>query len=182
MTTVPTHALVGAALRPVFPARTLPHRAWLAGALCAMAPDLDGIGLRLGIPYGHFLGHRGLSHSLLCAGVFGVTVALVYRRRSAEVFSTVALAIYLTLCTATHGLLDGITNGGLGIAFLSPFDTTRYFLPWRPLEVSPLGLDGFLSARGLEVLASEARWVWLPCAVLLAVGFVRRRGRRSAEG
>jgi hypothetical protein len=35
----------------------------------------------------------------------------------------------LFLATAGHGLLDAMTNGGLGLAFFSPFDNHRYFLP-----------------------------------------------------
>jgi hypothetical protein len=34
-----------------------------------------------------------------------------------------------------------MTDGGLGCALFWPFDTTRYFAPWRPIPVSPIGLD-----------------------------------------
>jgi inner membrane protein len=33
-----------------------------------------------------------------------------------------------------------MTNGGLGVSLRSPLDTTRYFLPWRPIQVSPISL------------------------------------------
>ncbi len=56
-------------------------------------------------------------------------------------------------------MLDATTNGGLGIAFFSPFDLDRYFLPWRPLQVSPIGLGAFFSDWGWEVIKSEAMWV-----------------------
>jgi hypothetical protein len=39
-------------------------------------------------------------------------------------------------------------------------------LPFRPIEVSPIGVRQFFSERGLTVLASEMLWVWLPSAVL----------------
>ena len=68
---------------------------------------------------------------------------------------------YFAAVTASHGILDALTDGGLGIAFFSPFDTHRYFFPWRPIQVSPIG-PGFFSARGVRVLASELRWIWIP--------------------
>lgn len=33
-----------------------------------------------------------------------------------------------------------LTDGGLGVAFFSPFDNKRYFLPWRPIRVSPISV------------------------------------------
>ncbi len=149
------------------------HLAWLAAFLSA-APDLDVITFAFGIPYEHPLGHRGLSHSLLVAVVAGVAGALATRAR--PLWPTAAL---LAAVTASHGLFDALTNGGLGVAFFAPFDYTRHFLPWQPLEVSPIGARAFVSSRGLAVLASEALWVWLPMgAVVLLVGALRRARAR----
>ena len=39
--------------------------------------------------------------------------------------------------SGVHGLLDAMTDGGLGVAFFSPFDNRRYFLPWTPIRVIP---------------------------------------------
>ena len=75
---------------------------------------------------------------------------------------------------ASHGLLDSLTDGGPGIALLWPFAHDRLFAPVTPIRVSPIG-GGFFSARGLETLWSEARWVWLPCAVLAMAGLGLRR-------
>jgi hypothetical protein len=55
---------------------------------------------------------------------------------------------------ASHGLLDTLTDGGLGCALFWPFDTSRYFAPWRPIPVSPLGL-GYLSPYGAFVATVE---------------------------
>jgi inner membrane protein len=74
-----------------------------------------------------------------------------------------------------------MTDGGLGIAFFSPFDRTRYFLPWRPIRVSPIGVASFFSRWGLEVLASELVYVWLPVAATVA-GCRLWRSRRKATG
>ena len=86
---------------------------------------------------------------------------------------------------ATHGLLDAMTTGGLGVALLAPFNDTRYFFPWRPIAVSPIGVRPFFSARGVLVLANEAKWVGLPALGIALLGTLRRRARdgriRTAE-
>ena len=71
-----------------------------------------------------------------------------------------------------------MTNGGLGVAFFSPFDRTRYFFSWRPLEVSPISLTRFFSEWGGAVLRSEWRYVWLP---LGSLWFCVWTGRRFLE-
>jgi inner membrane protein len=164
------HAAAALALGVACESERWPRRAYLAGAVCSILPDLDVIGLRLGIPYGSLLGHRGLSHSLLAAGILGLlALSLAFRRKD----WTVALGAYLILATASHGLLDGLTSGGRGVAFFAPFDGARHFLPWRPIRVSPLTLH---SARLWAVLASEMRWILAPAVVfsLLALGAKRR--------
>ncbi|NIM77978.1 MAG: hypothetical protein GTO20_04240 [Candidatus Aminicenantes bacterium] len=60
--------------------------------------------------------------------------------------------LYFFLLTASHGVLDAFTNGGLGIALLSPFDTTRHFSPWQPIEVAPIGIWAFFSDWGVKVM------------------------------
>lgn len=91
------------------------------------------------------------------------------------------MSFYLFLATASHGLLDTLTDGGRGIALLAPWSGERFFAPWQPVAVSPIGLRRFLSARGVEVLASEATWIWLPASVLGAtIWWLRRRRMRSA--
>jgi inner membrane protein len=65
--------------------------------------------------------------------------------------------------------LDAMTDGGLGIALLSPFDNHRYFFPWTPIVVSPIGLRGFFSHWGLMVMISEITYVWAPLLICLFV-------------
>lgn len=52
-----------------------------------------------------------------------------------------------------------MTNGGLGVAFFAPFSSARYFLPFRPIEASPISITAFFTYRGLEVLESEMLWI-----------------------
>jgi inner membrane protein len=67
------------------------------------------------------------------------------------------------------------------VAFLAPFDDARYFFPWRPVEVSPIGLR-FFSRWGFEVLESELLWIWLPAGVAAAVAVVWRRAAHRSRG
>ena len=68
-----------------------------------------------------------------------------------------------------------------GVAGFWPGGDARYVMPFHPIAVSPIGLSRFLSERGLLVLQSEARWVWLPCLLLalagMALRFLLRRSR-----
>ncbi len=52
----------------------------------------------------------------------------------------------------------------------------RYFLPGRPIHVSPIRVGRFFSERGFAVLQSELVWIWLPAALLaLSVWLMRPR-------
>jgi len=119
-----------------------------------MLPDADVIGFAFGIRYGDLLGHRGFSHSLIFACIVGIAVAGLLFRDVPLRLRKSALALYFSIVTASHALLDALTDGGLGVALLAPFSGKRYFFWWRPVEVSPIGVD-FFSSRGLTVLASE---------------------------
>ena len=183
MATVFTHSLVAVSLGKAYSGRSVSARFLALSVACSVLPDLDVIGLVLGVPYGSFWGHRGFSHSLLFACVVGIIVGCTglsgVRNGSTARWPR---CIYFAIVTASHGVLDAFTDGGLGIAFFSPFDTNRYFFGWRPLVVSPIGAD-FFSRRGLEVLESEAIWIWVPCLLLLiATRLCLRKPRAPARG
>ncbi len=180
MPTPLTHALSAVALGTAWTRERMPPRFWWLAALCSIVPDFDVVGFWFGVRYGDLWGHRGMTHSLAFALILGlVVVSLGFRQVPPLSRAWWRLALFFALATASHGVLDALTDGGLGIAFFSPFDPSRYFLPWRPVAVSPIGL-GALSPRGLEVLASEVVWLWLPClAVIAAVRAGRGRRRES---
>ena len=176
MASVFTHAFFALALGKVCAASAeMPARFWVLSALCAVVPDADVVAFLFGVAYGDVLGHRGLSHSLLFALLLACAVVAAFFRGKG--FRKGALVVYFFLVTASHGALDALTDGGLGVAFFAPFDATRYFFPWRPLVVSPIGVGSFFSEWGLAVILCEFVWVWLPS--LLVVGVVRalRRAR-----
>jgi len=151
----------------------MPVGFWWWTIACAMLPDIDVISFTFGIRYDDLFGHRGFTHSLLFAALLGVAAARA--NASAAGGWSFSLWIWFTAVTASHGLLDALTDGGRGIAFLAPFTNHRYFFPWRPIEVSPIGV-GFFSMRGLHVLASESVWIWVPSAIIaVSARVVRRR-------
>lgn len=91
----------------------------------------------------------------------------------------VAAFWFVALCTASHGVLDMFTNGGMGAALWWPWSDARVFAPWQVIEVSPLSLRRVFSARGWAVLQSELLWVWLPAALVCTLLVAGRRYARS---
>jgi inner membrane protein len=169
-----SHAVAALSIGTCFYRPQIPKREWVAGAVCSVLPDIDVIGFRFGIHYGDFWGHRGFTHSLVFAALLSGAVALTLFRRGLAGIGRFALFAYLFLATASHGLLDAMTNGGLGVVPFSPFNNNRYFLPWRPIRVSPIFVHRFFSGRGYAVLQSELLWIWVP-AFLLGAGILMMR-------
>jgi len=177
--TIITHAVVGVALAQVGPRSVARGRLTFALAVLSVLPDLDVIAFHFGIPYSHWLGHRGFSHSPF----FAVLLAAVVVRadfRQVPLHSRDGWHLFglCTLAIASHGVLDAFTNGGLGVALLLPFSANRYFFPFQPLVVSPIGVENFLHGRPLTVLASEILYVWVPILAMLAA--LRLSLRRAA--
>ena len=172
-----SHPVAALSIGACFYRPGVPKRVWAIGAASAVLPDLDVIGFRFGIRYGDFWGHRGITHSLFFAALVATAVAIIGFRRGTRELSPLRLWTYLFLAMASHGFLDAMTDGGLGVAFFAPFDNHRYFFPWRPIRVSPIGVGRFFGERGLVVLRSELLWIWIPAIVLaLAAWSIRRRG------
>lgn len=167
MPTFVTHALIGAALGVPFAREGTPRRLWITGACLAAAPDLDTIGLSLGIPYESPLGHRGLSHSLAFAAITALVVTAIWYRQGAGPLRPSLCWLYLWLAMASHGLLDMMTDGGGGVAILAPFDNTRYFFPWRPVAVAPIAIRGIFRLRMFRVFGTEIVYIWIPAALLV---------------
>jgi inner membrane protein len=119
----------------------------------SLLPDADVVAFALRVPYSAPYGHRGATHSLAFAALVGLGAWLVRRDRRT--------ALVVALTVVTHPLLDALTDGGLGVALLFPFSNARYFAPFTPLPVAPIGAH-LWSARGLYVVLVEAV-AFLPC-------------------
>ena len=170
MPTIVSHAAVPLAIGLGLGRRAVSGRLLAAGVVAAMLPDLDVLAFRAGIAYADQFGHRGFSHSLLLAFLLAVVAALFAERLRA---ARLTAFLFVLAAMASHGLLDMLTNGGLGVAWLWPFSDRRFFFPVQPIQVAPLGLHRLLGPAGTRVLTSELLWIWLPAAlvsVLMAFG------------
>ncbi len=176
MPTVFTHAVVAVAAGLAFRGRREPERFWVWAIACSLLPDADVLAFFLGIPYGHPFGHRGFFHSPFFAVSWGFLVAtLAFRevpRFSARWWGFGAL---FSLITASHGLLDALTDGGMGIALLAPFDQGRYFFPVTPIVVSPIGFKQIPWEWVSVLVRSELLYVWLPACCVVVFGWLVRR-------
>lgn len=139
--------------------------AWLA-VFCAVIPDIDVVGRQFGVSRESMWGHRGITHSLLFAALLAVAIVLLFYRQTAG-SQRLKLFFLLFVATASHGCLDALTDGGNGVGFFMPFSDARYFFPWHPIKVSPLGVSRFFSDRAWPILKSEAKWIGIPCAAML---------------
>jgi inner membrane protein len=180
MPTIFSHTIAASAVARWWGHR-LPVRFWTWTAVCAILPDIDVMAFAFGIPYGDMFGHRGFTHSLLFAVLVGAVAAWhlshpLHPSHPSHLSHRAKLFFWFTAVTASHGVLDAMTNGGRGIAFFAPFTDHRYFFPWRPIQVSPIGV-GFFSARGLRVLASESGWIWVPSAIIAVSARLFRNGQ-----
>lgn len=127
-----------------------------------MLPDLDTLGFKFGIAYADAFGHRGALHSLLFALCVATSAALLHRRLHAGALGAFA---FVGMAAVSHPLLDMLTDGGLGIAIAWPLTMQRYFFPWHPIQVSPIGMR-FFSVHSVLLIASELLWVWVPVGLL----------------
>ncbi len=179
MPTIMSHAIIPIAAAVMINSAQKPDKAIITkpmiftGMALAMLPDADVVGFAMGIDYGDPLGHRGASHALLVAAVVAAFFTAIMRPIYWKTIFT-----FLFISMASHGILDAFTNGGLGAALFWPIDDMRYFAPFTPIEVSPIGLN-FFSARGLVTLWSELKWIILPSIIITcSVRFILRHRRQ----
>lgn len=173
MPTIMTHAIVPLALAAAAGRARISPKLALAGAALAVLPDADVVGFAIGVDYADPWGHRGATHAMAFAIMVAGAIASFWREaRSIGAF------LFLAFAMASHGLLDTMTSGGLGIALLWPVSDARFFAPITPIRVSPIGAD-FFSARGLATLVSELMLVWLICLAVALTGFLIRRRTRN---
>lgn len=176
MASILFHPLVPLALGYVASRCDVPWRLIVIGMVCAILPDFDVIGFKFQIAYDSTFGHRGFTHSALFAAIIA---ALGFLTAPALRLKPLTTAIFVFIATLSHGLIDALTNGGLGVAFFAPFSNERYFFPWQVIEVSPIGIRNFLSERGLNVLISELIWIGLPCLFITLTTYIYRQTKST---
>ena len=180
MPTILTHAVAAGTLARAAGSHRLPSWTVPVAAVCAMLPDCDVVTFSLGVPYDSFLGHRGLTHSIAAAALLAAAIVAA-RSRDLAPRDRRALWAILAMATLSHGVLDTLTDGGRGVALLAPFASDRFFFPWRPIAVSPIGGSFFTARtpngafRWVGVLTSEVLWIWVPALLIRALAGWRRR-------
>ena len=113
MPTIISHPAAAIGLFPWFRNQIGRPGVLLTGAALTIAPDLDMIAFRFGIPYEHMLGHRGISHSLFAALLTGGLLAAIGARVWRLHFGL--LWVYFSLCIVSHGLTDMLTGRSEGV-------------------------------------------------------------------
>jgi inner membrane protein len=148
MPTVITHAAVPIAAALALGKDRVNPKLLALGVVASMLPDLDVLAFRLNVAYSHDLGHRGASHSLFIALVLGLLASAIAPGLG---LSRIKALFFVSCSAASHGLLDMLTNGGLGVAIWWPWTNERYFFPCQVIEASPLSLRRFLAMLGLRL-------------------------------
>lgn len=168
------HVLASAAITHSIAAQeTLSKRLWALSLLSGIFPDIDVIAFKLGIPYRHIFGHRGLTHSIGFAFLWATVLTF-----SSFKSSRLRIFVLLLISTLSHGILDAMTNGGLGVGFFIPFDDHRFFLQFRPIEVSPIKLERFFS-QTFQIIANEMIWIGIPSLILVFMSYLWKKDGNS---
>jgi len=175
-----SHIAIPGVLYASFKCRTVNCRLFLLAAACSVFPDIDVLTFQFGIPYASQWGHRGFTHSIVFAFCLAVLLVLFYRQLKSKPWVVFWLCF---LSCASHGILDAMTNGGLGVAFFWPLSKERLFFPFRPIEVSPIGIHSFFTGWGLRVIVSELVWILFPALIIGTIGaFLRRHFAMKTSG
>jgi len=174
MASVFGHSILAGAVGTALSKELRKPKVFVLGIICSIFPDADVLSFKYGIPYESFWGHRGFTHSILFGLLLGLVVMIIFHWKSSLKNKSI-LALYYSICSISHGVLDGMTTGGRGIAYFSPFNDERYFLPFRKIQVSPIGASRFFSEWGLEVIRSEFFWIGIPSLLFVIVVVALRK-------
>ena len=184
MASIFSHAFVAYGVNNTFMEHPYWKRCVFFSVVLSILPDADVIGFLIGVPYESPWGHRGATHSIVFSMMMAAFVTALFFRDYFR-FKAKLLAVFtiLSLSAISHGVLDAFTNGGLGVAFFWPFDNSRYFFPYHPVQVSPIGISAFFSEYGLKVILSELVFIVLPTTIFIVIRKImfKNRNKRQAE-
>ena len=169
-----SHAAASVALGKAYTIEKMPWHFWALTITCAVLADVDILGSHLGIGFWGMFGHRGITHSIVFAALLGLAATELFCRTAEVGIRKRSLFCYFFLVAASHGILDALVDGVQGVAFLAPFNAMRYFLPWRPIHSSPIGM-GFFGSQGVTVILNELCWVWAPSAAIILARLLFQR-------
>ncbi len=163
-----SHAVIGLAIGAAISTRNHQGSLIWMSVLASSFPDIDGLSFLFGIPYKSLFGHRGFFHSIFFAFLLS-NILIYFGLPNVKLFAQ-RWFYYETiffLITLSHGILDAMTAGGMGVAFFSPFSNKRYLFPWKPLIACPLTIRDFFSEWGKIVAINEFICIWIPSFIIL---------------
>ncbi|CAM3643932.1 integral membrane protein [Psychrobacter glaciei] len=140
--------VLGASVQGAILGKHQGRKAYLYGAMLGTLPDLDVL-INYPDPISNMTYHRGFSHSLIVLTAVGIVGALLISRYHAWrnmplPYSTMRLAIAMTLALTTHPILDSFTVYGTQLLWplqeslsLTPFSIASMFII-DPLYTLPL--------------------------------------------
>jgi inner membrane protein len=168
------HAVVGFTLSKII-SNNNSKLLFILAIASTIISDIDVLAFNFGIPYEAPFGHRGFMHSILFAALWATLLMFIFGKLNKKTWW-----IVIFLSTISHGVLDAMTSGGKGVGFFIPFYNERYFFSFREIVVSPIGIERFFSERGVKVLFSELKYVFLPCFIILVVFyFIKKINNRE---
>lgn len=186
-----THMLMPLAAAVAFAKPPIPWKLVIVAAIAAAAPDLDGLFKHfLHVPEGSIYAHRGALHSLFVALAAGVVAALFHRRLGVRPLTA---GVVIAAAMASHGILDMMTDGGQGVAYLWPLSSLRLFADWRPIHSGAVhvphlaihSVDQFRSELwqlAAEIFARFRSELWQLIIPMFAVALVIRISRELPSG
>jgi inner membrane protein len=163
-----THLALGACTGELILGRKLGKKAMLWGAIAANIPDMDIIA-GLFVPGDESLVlHRGITHSLFFALVFGLILALFAKRFRPKI-GFLVLAFFFCFELALHDLLDTCTSYGTGL--LEPFSHARYSIHLLYV-VDPLFTISLVAGSIYLIFGTRYRQRWAAIAMLISAFYL----------
>ncbi len=159
----------------------LERRVIVAAVVLSCWPDLDYVTLAFEVRPNELLGHRGLTHSLIVAAVVSLACAAVaFRSLGLGSRAWWRVAAFLFGAAASHGILDAMTTGDVGVALFAPVENARHMLPLKLIASCPGGLNEYLGYWGLLTITNEVLYVVIPLALVVALVRARTPWKRTA--
>ena len=73
-----SHAIASVALGKISFIKKIDKKFWLLAIFCAVIPDADALGFKLGVAYESMWGHRGITHSFFFAALLSFLVCYFF--------------------------------------------------------------------------------------------------------
>lgn len=164
-----THIVAGAAIGEGLMGKKVGKKAMLWGAIAANAPDIDAISNFFISDVDALVWHRGITHSVFTAIIFGPLLGwFLWKLYKQKDSGWTDWALLVTLNIFFHLFLDTCTVYGTGL--LTPFSDYRYsydvIYVADPVYTLPL-LIGVLALLILPI-QHRSRWKWNSAGLILS--------------